>query len=162
MLAGFARSSDAVVKAAALLAALFAGNLSFCLAAKQNRRSSGGFSTVFDAPRAFFAVGFGGMGPSLRGLEDARKNAGSAGKKSSAALLGVVLAVPVVAVMIPLLMRSDAAFEGLVELLPETDWRSSRVSIPFPYMRLWKAWALNILLSKRAMRNSMHTSIGRK
>ena len=149
LLAGFARSSDAVVKAAALLAALFAVNLSFCLAAKQNRRSSGGFSTLFDAPRAFFAVGFGGMGPSLRGLEDARKNTGAAGKKGSAALLGIVIAVPVVAVILPLLMRSDAAFEGLVNLLPERDWAEPFWSLATGLFAAWVLFARGLGLHNK-------------
>lgn len=140
-LAGFARSSDAVVKAAMLMAVLFAVNVSFCLVTHQNRRNSGGFGTVFDAPRAFFTFGFGGMGPALRGLEDARKNAGTAGKKGSAALLGIAIAVPVVAVMLPLLMRSDAAFEGLVGLLPETDWTEPFLSLAFGLFAAWVLFA---------------------
>lgn len=148
--AGFARSADAGVKAVMLLLSLFAANLSFCLASGQNRRGSGSFGTLFDAPRAFFTFGFGGMGAALRGLEDARKNAGSAGKKSSAALLGVVLAVPVVAVMIPLLMRSDAAFEGLVGLLPETDWTEPFYSLLTGLLAAWVLFARGLGLRFRA------------
>lgn len=148
-LAGFARSADGPVKAAALIAALFAVNLSFCLASGQNRRSSGGFGTLFDAPRAIFTLGFGGLGAALRGLEDARKNAGTAGKKGSAALLGIAIAVPVVAIMLPLLMRSDAAFEGLVGLLPETDWTEPFLSLVFGLLAAWVLFARGLGLNHR-------------
>ena len=149
ILAGFARSSDAVVKAVMLGAALFGVNLSFCLASGQNRRGSGEFRTVFDAPRAFFVCGFGSMGRTLRGLEDARKQAGTAGKQSSAALLGIVIAVPVVAVMVPLLMRSDAAFEGLMGLLPETDWTEPFLSLVFGLFAAWVLFARGLGLPGR-------------
>lgn len=152
ILAGFARSSDAVVKTVMLGAALFGANLSFCLASGQNRRSSGEFRTVFDAPRAFFSFGVGGMGAALRGLEDARKSAGAAGKKSGAALLGIVIAVPVVAVMLPLLMRSDAAFEGLVGLLPETDWMEPILSLAFGLFAAWMLFARGLGLPGREKR----------
>ena len=135
--AGFPRSSDIVVKAVMVLFMLFAVNLSYCLAARQNRRDTGSFSTVFDSPRSLFTFGFGGMGRTLRGLEDARKNAGTAGKQGSAALLGLVIAVPVLAVMLPLLMRSDAAFEGLMALLPERDWSEPIISL---LAGLFAAW----------------------
>ena len=140
-LAGFAWSADGAVKAVMLLLVLFAANLSFCLAAKQNRRSSGGFSTILDAFRAFFVLGFGSMGPALRGLDDARRNSGSTGKKGSAALLGIVIAVPVLAVMLPLLISSDAAFEGLVGLLPETDWSEPFWSLAVGLPAAWMLFA---------------------
>lgn len=149
ILAGFARSSDAVVKTVVLGAALFGTNLSFCLASGQNRRRSGEFRTVFDAPRAFFSFGFGGKGAALRGLEDARKDAGAAGKRSGAVLLGIVIALPVVAVMLPLLMRSDAAFEGLVRLLPETDWREPFLSLAFGLFAAWVLFARGLGLYGR-------------
>ena len=139
LIAGFARSSDASLKAVALPASLLAANLSFCLASGQNRRNPGGFATLFDAPRAFFTFGFGGMGAAVRGLEDARKRSGTAGKKGSAALLGIAIAIPVVAVMLPLLIRADAAFEGFMGQLPETDWSEPFFSL---VTGLFAAWIL--------------------
>ena len=112
-------------------------NLSYCLAARQNRRDKGSFSTVFDSPRSLFTMGFGGMGRTLRGLEDARKNAGTAGKRGGAAIAGLGIAIPVLAVMLPLLMRSDAAFEGLVELLPERDWTEPFLSLAAGLLAAW-------------------------
>ena len=147
--AGFARSSDGAVKAVMLLFSLFAANLSFCLAAKQNRRGSGGFSSLLDGPRTLFVLGFGGMGAAVRGLDDARKNAGSAGKKGSALLLGIAITVPVLAVMLPLLMRSDAAFEGLMDLLPETDWTEAFYSLLYGLLAGWVLFARGLALHHR-------------
>ena len=135
--AGFARSSDGFVKFVLLCFLLFASNLSFCLAAKQNRRAAGGIGSVLDAPRAFFVLGIGGMSATVRGLNDARKNAGTAGKKGSAALLGIVIAIPVIAVVVFLLMRADAAFEGLMDLLPGTDWDEPITSLLVGAFACW-------------------------
>ena len=137
--AGFARSSDGFVKFVMLLFVLFAVNLSFCLAAGQNRRSPGGIGSLLDAPRAFFVLGVGGMSASARGLNDARKNAGAAGKKGGAALLGIVIAVPVVALLVVLLMNADAAFEGLMDLLPEMEWSEPLNSL---VLGLFAGWIL--------------------
>lgn len=120
--AGFARSSDNFVKFVMLMFLLFAVNLSFCLAAGQNRRSPNGLWSMLDAPRALFTFGTGNMRACARGLNDARKDAEAAGKKGGAAALGLLIAIPVAAVLIFLLMRADAAFEGLMDLLPEVDW----------------------------------------
>ena len=158
---GFARSSDTVVKAVMLLAVLFAVNLSFCLAANQNRRSSGSFATVFDSPRAMFTFGFGGMGRTLRGLEDARRNAGTAGKQGGAIVLGLVIAVPVLAVMLPLLMRSDAAFEALMDLLPETDWSEPLLSLLAGLGAAWILFSRALGLHNRTREESMLQQPGR-
>ena len=109
--AGFARSSDSDVKAGMLLMALFAVNLSFCRMA--------------------------GQSAAVRGLNDARKNAGTAGKRSGAAILGVLIALPVAAVLIVLLMRADAAFEGLMDMLPDTDWSEPLLSLFFGVFAGW-------------------------
>ena len=91
--AGFARSSDSDVKAGMLLMALFAVNLSFCRMAGQSRREPGGIASALDAPRALFTLGVGSMSAAVRGLNDARKNAGTAGKRGGAAILGVLIAL---------------------------------------------------------------------
>lgn len=142
--AGFARSSDGFVKFVMLLFLLFAVNVSFCLAAGQNRRSPGGIGSVLDAPRAFFVLGMGSMGASTRGLNDARKNAEAAGKKGGAAVLGLVIALPVVAILTVLLMRADAAFEGLMDLLPEMDWSEPVFSLVMGGFAAWILYARGV------------------
>ena len=135
--AGFARSSDGDMKAGMLLMALFAVNLSFCRMAGQSRREPGGIASALDAPRALFTLGVGSMSAAVRGLNDARKNAGTAGKRGGAAILGVLIALPVAAVLIVLLMRADAAFEGLMGMLPDTDWSEPLLSLFFGVFAGW-------------------------
>lgn len=139
--AGFARSSDSFVKFVMLLFLLFAVNESFCLAAGQNRRSPGGVGSILDAPRAFFVLGVGGMGASARGLNDARKSAESAGKKGGAAVLGMVIALPVAAILVALLIRADAAFAGLMGLLPQIAWSELLASLVMGILAGWILYA---------------------
>ena len=120
--AGFARSADGFVKFVMATFIFLFSNLSFCLMAGQNRRNAGGVTSLLDAPRALFMLGFGNMGKAGRGLAQAAKNTGTAGKKGGALALGLLIAAPVVAIMVFLLMRADAAFEGLMDQLPETDF----------------------------------------
>lgn len=135
--AGFARSSDSSIKMEMLLMALFAVNLGFCRMAGQSRREPGGIASALDAPRAIFTLGVGSMSAAARGLNDARKNAGTAGKRGGAAILGVLIALPVAAVLIFLLMRADAAFEGLMDMLPDTDWSEPVISLFFGVFAGW-------------------------
>jgi hypothetical protein len=59
------------------------------------------------------------------------QSGGTAAKNSAAALLGAVIAIPVLAILIPLLMSADAAFQGLLELLPEFELEEILASLIF-------------------------------
>ena len=142
--AGFARSSDDGIKPGMLLMALFAVNLGFCHMAGQNHREPGGIASALDAPRALFTLGVGSMSAAARGLSDARKNAGTAGKRGGAAILGVIIALPVAAVLIVLLMQADAAFEGLMGLLPQTDWSEPLISLFFGCFAGWILYSRSV------------------
>lgn len=128
---GFARSADVFVKFVIASFIFLAANLSFCLMAGQNRRNAGGVTSLLDAPRALFTLGFGNMGKAGRGLVKAAKNTGTAGKKGGALLLGLIIAVPLVAIMVFLLMRADAAFEGLMDHLPDADFSEVILTLIF-------------------------------
>ena len=119
--AGFARSDDSFVKFVMLSFLGVSENLGLCLLAGQNRRRSGSFSTIWDAPRALLVLGLGKMEVTLQSMRRSAKNSGKAGRVGGGLLLGLLLAVPLLAVVILLLMRADAAFNGLVGLLPELD-----------------------------------------
>lgn len=129
--ASFLRSDDGFVKFVMLCFLLTAGNLSLVLTAGQNRRKPGGILSLLDAPMAIFTFGLGGLGNAFGGLNDARKNAGAAGKRNMAVLSGLAVSVPLLAVLIPLLIKADAAFEGLVALLPEMNFAEPFVAIFF-------------------------------
>lgn len=121
---GFARSDDGFIKYVMLHFLLLAANLGLCLLAGQNRYEPGSLHSLLDAPRILFSLGFGGMGASARGLREAGAGTGTLGKRSGAVALGLVIALPVLIVMVFLLMRADAAFEGLMDLLPSANWQA--------------------------------------
>ena len=129
--ASFIRSDDGFVKFVMLCFLLLSGNLQLTLLAGQNRRKSSGITSLLDAPRAFFALGFGQLGNSMGGLNDARKNGGPAVRNNVAILTGLVIAVPVLAILIPLLIEADAAFEGLVGLLPAFNLSETIIALMF-------------------------------
>lgn len=117
--AGLARTDDGFVKFVCICFLLLSCNLAFCLMAGQNRWSANTFGSLLDASRAAFYFGVGYSPQVCRGLRSAFQKTGSVGQKGGAFLLGLCIAVPVVACMIPLLIKADAAFDGLMALLPE-------------------------------------------
>ena len=119
--AGFIVIGDMSTKISMVLLLMAVPSLGFCIAAGQNRYRPEGFRTLLDSPRATFGLGFGCMGEMGRGVRDAFRAAGTLGKNTGAVGLGLLIAVPVVAMMIPLLISADAAFEGLLDLLPELE-----------------------------------------
>ncbi len=122
ILAAFPRSDDPVLKSLVLMALPILSSLAFCLAAGQNRRDPAGAASLLDGPRTIFSLGIGQMPASFRGVRDACKSTGPVGKKGGAVALGLLLAIPLAAILVPLLMRADAAFEGLLSLLPPFRW----------------------------------------
>lgn len=118
---GFARTDDGFVKFVMVLFLLVGVNLGLCLTAGQNLRNPGTVGSLLDAPRTAFRFGFGRSPRAFRGLAQAFRKSGSVGQKGGALLLGLCLCVPVLAVVIPLLISADAAFDGLIALLPRFD-----------------------------------------
>lgn len=114
-------SDDSVLKVLLLFPLLTVPSLAFCLMAGRNRRAPGGVLSLLDAPRALLSFGFGRMAEAGRGILDAFRG-GTIGKRSGSVILGLLIALPVVAILVPLLIFADAAFEGLMELLPEFQW----------------------------------------
>lgn len=128
---GFARSDDHFVKFV-LGGFLFVGvNLGLCGLAGKNLWDPASVYSLLDPFRSFFGLGFGKLGRAFRGIRDGVRQGGEGVKKGGAVLLGAVIAVPILAIMIPLLMRSDAAFEGLLDLLPEFDFAEALATVIF-------------------------------
>lgn len=121
LLAGFARSDDGFVKFVCFCFLLLSVNLGLCLLAGKNRWTSAGVRSLLDAPRTLFGLGFGSLSDSITGIAQTLRNTGTVGKRSGAVLLGLGLSVPILGILVFLLSRADAAFEGLVALLPEWD-----------------------------------------
>ena len=123
----FARSDDGFVKFIMFLFLILGSNLGLCLLAGQNRRSSGGITSLLDVPRAVFMLGAGHCSESFRGLRRGVQESGTLGRKGSAVGIGVVISIPLLVIVISLLIRADAAFDGLLQLLP--DWNLGEILI---------------------------------
>lgn len=119
--AAFARSDDHFVKFVMVCFLMVSINLGLCLTAKRNRYPTGSVATLLDPLLCLFGLGFGKMSPALSGLKGAFRRSGSFGKKSSSVLLGLAISIPVLAIVLPLLIRADAAFDGLIAKLPNFD-----------------------------------------
>lgn len=128
---GFGRSDDGFVKFVMVNFLLISVNLGLCLTAQQNRRSPKGIGSLLDAFRALFVMGVGSMGSAFRGLGGTLRSGGPAIKKGGSVLLGLVIAVPILAIVIPMLVSADAAFEGIIDLLPEFDFLETFATVIF-------------------------------
>lgn len=129
--AAFPCTDDSFVKFVMLCFLSVSVNLSLCLMANQNLRDPGSVSSLIDAPRVVFRLGVGRLHEAFRGLREVFRRSGTAGKKGGAFLLGICLCVPVLAIVIPLLISADAAFDGLVALLPEFGFSEFFVTVIF-------------------------------
>lgn len=129
--AAFARSDDGFVKFVLFLFLVTGINLGLCLQAGQNYWAPGGIGCVLDAPRTVFLMGLGRLPEAFRGLRNASRSSGKAGKKTGAMVLGLGIALIVLCVLVPLLASADAAFEGVIELLPTFDLTELIVSVIF-------------------------------
>ena len=144
--AAFPRSSDNGLKFLMVCLLLVVPSLGYCLTAGKNRRSPGGFLSLLDSPRTLFGLGFGCMGQSVRGMRDAFRASGTVGKKGGAVALGLLIAVPLLAVMIPLLMFADAAFEGLLDLLPDYEWEEALTTLILGLPLTWILYTRTVAL----------------
>ena len=127
----FPRSDDGFVKFIMVCFLIMGVNLSLCLIAGQNRRSPKGISSLLDVPRTVFTLAISKADPALRGLFQGLRNSGAAGKKGGAIALGLVVAVPVLLILIPLLTSADAAFDALLSKLPKLKAEELIVTIIF-------------------------------
>ena len=122
VLAGsFFRSNDGFVKFVSLVFLWICVPLALTLSAGKNRRDPKGLLSLLDAPRALLVLGVGRLPESARGLHRAGKSNGNSGNRW-AALAGIGIAIPLVAILLSLLSSADAAFEGLLNLVPRLDW----------------------------------------
>lgn len=129
IIGAFPRSDDGVLKFLAVCAMLVIPGLALCLMSGHNRHDPRKFPSLFEGIRVLFTCGFGEMEAAGRGIREAVRRSGKVGKTSGAAVLGLLIALPVVAVLVMLLMSADAAFEGLLELLPDFKWHRILVSL---------------------------------
>ena len=123
----FARSDDGFVKFILFLFLILGSNLGLCLLSGQNRRKSDGVTSLLDVPRTVFKLGLGHFPESIHGLRKGVQESGTLGRKGSAVGIGVVISIPLLVIVVSLLIRADAAFDGLLQLLP--DWTMGELVI---------------------------------
>lgn len=114
---GFARSNDGFVKGVLLLFIFLAVSMAFTITADKNRNDGRSIVAVGCALRLPFRYGFGGIPQSVGGLFGAIRN--GKGKNVLAVLGGLTVAVPLLLILVPLLIKADAAFDGMMGLFPE-------------------------------------------
>lgn len=145
---GFGRSGDSFVKLVMLLFLFGAVNLALCIGAGQNRRDPNGAASLLDAPRAFFPLGFGNLGKSFSGLSAGFRQGGQTTRRIGAVGTGLLISIPFLMVMIFLLMRADAAFEALVDLMPEFELEEYLRSAFFGFLLAWVLYSRGVSLVK--------------
>ena len=147
--AGFGRSDDGFVKFVMLLFLFTAVNLAFGIAAGQNRRDPNGAASLLDAPRVFYRLGVGSMGKTNRGITAGFKQGGESTRRIGAVGTGLLVSVPILMVMIILLMEADAAFEGLMDLLPEVELHEYIQSAFWGLVLGWVLYSRAVALIRR-------------
>ena len=145
---GFGRSDDNLVKFYMMLMLSAAVNLALCIGAGQNRRNPQGAMSLLDAPRALLRLGMGNLGRSAAGLSAGIRQGGAAARRVSAVGTGLLISVPLVAVMLSLLISADAAFEGLMKLLPELKPQEYFVSGIWGILLAWVLYSRGVSLAK--------------
>ena len=145
---GFGRTNDALAKFYLLLFLFVAVNLALCIGAGQNRRNPQGAMSLLDAPRAFYRLGFGNLGQSASGVAAGFRRGGTATRRISAVGTGLLISVPILVIMISLLMNADAAFEGLMDLLPDFELEEYFHSALWGFLLAWILYSRTVALAK--------------
>ncbi len=149
ILLGFPRSDDTALKLCLLPVLGLVPGMLLCQAAGKHRRSPDSALSLLDSPRALFSFGLGRLGESARGIGAACTNGSPMSRKGLSILLGLAIAIPVLGVLIPLLMFADAAFEGLMDLLPEFDLTEVLVTAMFGVPMAWVLYTRGAALARR-------------
>lgn len=114
LVASFARSSDSFVKFYLLLLALAAYLLGLSQIVWAPFYPAGRLRSLNGAGRALFLTPYPQISPAVRGLFVKQTPTGTQRRRVGNVLLGLLLAIPALAIILPLLIQSDAAFEGLI------------------------------------------------
>ena len=145
---GFGRSNDGFVKFIMLIFLFVAVNLALCIGAGQNRRSPDTATSLMDAPRSFFRLGMGNLGKTAGGLAEGFHTGGEPVRRIGAVGTGLLISVPVLMLMVTLLMNADAAFEGLMDLLPEIELEEYIHSALWGFFLGWILYSRGLSLAR--------------
>lgn len=129
--AGFARSDQGFLKFLMVILMFVSVNLGLCATAGQTRFQLGSIRSIGDVFRTLFIMGYGQIGRAFGGLFGGMKGKGSFGKKIGAVLIGLLVMLPLLGIVLPLLIEADAAFEAMMEILPDIDLAEAIVTVIF-------------------------------
>ena len=127
--AGFGRSDDGFVKSVMVGFLAVSVNLGLCLMAGQNRRSPSTAGSLADAGRTVFTMGYGQLSGGMGGLFRSLKLKSSAAKALGAVAVGLLILVPVLGIVVSLLVEADAAFESVIDCLPEFEMNETLTTV---------------------------------
>lgn len=119
--AGYGRSADGFVKTVMAAMLMMSVNLGLCLLAGQNRHDPGSANSIGDVFSTIFTMGCEEMPHALSGLFHTATKKSTLVKKFGAILIGLLIMVPVLAILLPLMIKADAAFEGMMDRMPEIE-----------------------------------------
>ena len=115
----FALYNDEIINTALVICIAFCNGTYFLLMTRQNRFPAGEIGAVADAARYVVVLPFEYISEPFRSaFSDKKKGAAGAPvkekSKTGQILLGILISVPIVAILIALLSNADAAFKGLI------------------------------------------------
>ena len=110
-------SSDAPLKLFSVLAAILLNTLCLLEGMQQWHWGSDTFRVAADACRLAFYDSCAGMPAALWALFHRQTPDGVRSRRTGSILLGLLCAIPLLVILVPLLVLSDAAFEGLLRQL---------------------------------------------
>lgn len=147
--AGFGRSDDAFVKFVMLVFLTVSVNLALCLIAGQNRRRPGGVGSLLDVPRTVFHMGYGQFPRAIGGLFGLLKVKGSIARGIGSVAIGLLIMLPLLGIVMGLLMDADAAFEGMMTMMPEVNFGELTVTVFFGILVFVVLYSRSVALAKR-------------
>jgi len=146
---GFGRSDDAFVKFVMVCFLTVSVNLGLCLMAGQNRRRPGGVSSLVDAGRTVFNMGYGQLPKAVGGLFGSLKFKCSVAKVIGSVAIGLVILLPLLGIVTSLLIKADAAFENMMKDMPRLNLGETMVTVIFGVAVFFIMYTRNVALVKR-------------
>ncbi len=159
--AGYGRSDDGFVKFVMAVFLIVSVNLGLCLVAGQNRRNPGGVSSLGDVLRTLFTLGYGQIPRGVTGFFAGLFGQDSLAKKIGAILIGVLIMLPVLGILLPLLIKADVAFEGLMKNLPNLEFGEVVITVLCAVPVFFIFYSRSVALANRPKREPVKASSGR-
>lgn len=146
--ASLARSSDDFVKFFLLLLAMTAYLLGLSQTVWASSYPAGRLISLAGAGRALLAEPYPQIVPALRGLFTKQTPDGPQRRRVGGVLLGLLLSIPALILIVPLLIRSDAAFEGLMGKTILADASELIVTVLFGFLLFLPVYARPVALAQ--------------